>query len=225
MVIADDNRRYWRRTFFPFYKHNRKKARENIKIDWNVFFNYVEKIKTEIQENLPYKYLDIDGAEADDIIATLVKNISGPIIIISTDKDMIQLHRENVKQYDLIRDRWITHDDPKTFLFEHIIKGDAGDGIPNIATNDNCFAVGERQRKITTKIMDSVIDIDKQPDHRLYRNYIRNKTLIDLSMIPKELQEEIMHKYSEIKKPARSKMMMYFASKELSVLATKINDF
>lgn len=198
-----------------------------MKIDWNVFFTYVGKIKEEIQTSLPYKYIDVNRAEADDVIATLIRLLpeEGPFMIVSSDKDMKQLHGPNVRQHDLVHKKSVTTDDPKAFLFEHIIKGDVGDGIPNIVSPDNCFVLGERQRKVTQGILESVVDIDSQPDHRLYRNYMRNKTLVDLSLIPKDIQEAIVTKYKTAKKPSRTDMMMYFGSKKLTKLSETINDF
>lgn len=227
LVIANDNRTYWRKEIFPFYKASRKKTRAKINIDWTVFYSYVDKIKEEIQTCLPYRYLDVERAEADDIIGTLVRGLpeKGPFVIVSSDKDMIQLHGPNVRQYDLVHKKWVKNDDPKAYLFEHIIKGDVGDGIPNVVSPDNCFVVGDRQKKVTKDILESVVDIDSQPDHRLYRNYMRNKTLVDLSMIPLDIQKAILNKYESTTKAPRSKMMMYFASKELNTLAIKINDF
>lgn len=227
LVIADDNRQYWRREFFPFYKASRKKSREAMNIDWTVFFSYTDKIKKEIGENLPYKYVNVEQAEADDIIATLVRNVpeASPFVIVSSDKDMIQLHREDVKQYDLVHKKWVTHDNPKEYLFEHILKGDTGDGVPNIVSPDNCFVLGQRQGRVTQNVIEAVRNIENEPENRHYRNYVRNKTLVDLSMIPKEIQDRIIDKYQQISKPSRTQMRLYFASKELNDLSTKINDF
>jgi hypothetical protein len=225
LVLANDNRRYWRKEVFPYYKASRKKSREAMGIDWPVFFTYVEKIKGEIQTNLPYKYIEVERAEADDVIATLVRNVEEPCLIVSSDKDMIQLHCERVKQYDLIKKKWITHDDPKAYLFEHIVKGDVGDGIPNIVSTDNVFVLGQRQGRVTQGVLESCRNVEMDPSHRLYRNWLRNKTLVDLTQIPQDIQDAILHKYREAKKPSRSNMMMYFASHDLQQLMAKINDF
>lgn len=225
LVIANDNRKYWRKEFFPFYKASRKKSREAVNIDWGVFFNYVDKIKKEIQANLPYKYMDVEGAEADDVIGTLVRRLDETSVIVSSDKDMIQLHSEKVKQYDFIQKKWVTHENPKAFLFEHIARGDFGDGIPNIVSNDNVFVLGQRQGRVTQKVLDSLAGIENSPDHRLYRNYVRNKTLVDLAQVPTEIQEAILNKYSQAIKPSRTTMRMYFAQNGLEQLSSKLNDF
>ena len=74
VVLTYDSKHYWRRDFFPQYKSNRKKGREADNKNWDAIFEVLNKIKAEIKENLPYKFLEVYGAEADDIIATLCKH-------------------------------------------------------------------------------------------------------------------------------------------------------
>ena len=74
VILTYDSKHYWRRDFFPQYKSNRKKGREADNKNWDAIFEVLNKIKAEIKENLPYKFLEVYGAEADDIIATLCKH-------------------------------------------------------------------------------------------------------------------------------------------------------
>ena len=76
VILTYDSKHYWRRDYFPNYKAGRKKGREKDNKDWDAIFNCLNKIKAEFKDNLPYKYLEVYGAEADDIIATLCKNIT-----------------------------------------------------------------------------------------------------------------------------------------------------
>ena len=92
-VIACDDKKLWRRDFFPYYKANRKKAREESDVDWPAIFNTLNKIKLELKEYFPYRVIQIEGAEADDIIGTIVHNYDDRILILSGDKDFRQLQR------------------------------------------------------------------------------------------------------------------------------------
>jgi hypothetical protein len=65
VVLCCDNRKYWRKEYFPFYKASRKKNREKSDLDWHLIFDMLAKFKVELKENFPYKVIDVDGAEAD----------------------------------------------------------------------------------------------------------------------------------------------------------------
>ena len=234
VVLCCDNRKYWRKDFFPFYKASRKKNREKSNLDWNLIFNMLAKFKDELKENFPYKVIDVEGAEADDIISTLVSkfgselNIGEKILILSGDKDFIQLHKyEYVKQYDPTRKKWIKHEDPELFLEQHILKGDSGDGIPNVLSSDNCFVVGERQKPLTQKKIDALIElgIAGKFDHPNNRNYMRNFNLIDLRNTPDDIHNKVMDSYNAQEGKDRSKLMNYFISNRLKNLTEHISEF
>lgn len=232
LIIACDNTNYWRKQAFPYYKANRKKNQEASEMDWKAIFECMNKIRSELKEYFPYRVIDVESAEADDIIGTLVKefgaDIGGaPILILSGDKDFIQLHTySNVSQYDPTRKKWINHDDPNKFLKEHIMKGDAGDGVPNILSNDNCFVVGDRQKPLTTKKMDNLMHLDiSQYDSVVARNYQRNAQLIDLSFTPKEIRSKVMEQYNAQSGRDRSKLMNYFIANRLKNLMENISEF
>lgn len=232
LVIACDNRHYWRKQVFPYYKANRKKSRDESDIDWNAVFECLNKLRADLKEFFPYKLIEVENAEADDIIGTLVNeygtdmNYGDPILILSGDKDFIQLHRHaNVKQYNPVLKKWIIHPDPEQYLFEHILRGDKGDGIPNVLSPDNCLVIGERQKTLTAVKMQSILetDTDRLPEH-INRNYDRNAQLIDLNNTPKEISAKILEQY---KVPAgdRSRLMEYFMKNRLKHLMESINEF
>lgn len=229
MVIACDDKNYWRRQVFPYYKANRKKARDSSELDWASIFDIFSKIKTEIKEFFPYRVIQIESAEADDIIATLVMENEGtPILILSGDKDFVQLQQYPfVKQYDPIRKKWIAHNDPKRYLFEHILKGDTGDGIPNILSPDDVFVTGARQKPLTQKKIDQFVEtppstVDAQD---IARNYSRNQQLVDLSFIPSNIKENVINKYEEEAGKGRDKLFNYFIKYRLKHMMESINDF
>ena len=233
LVIACDNTNYWRKKIFPYYKANRKKSQEKSDLDWKSIFECMNKIRAELKEFFPYKVIDIESAEADDIIGTLVKNFGSemnsgePILILSGDKDFIQLHTfGNVKQYDPTRKKWVTHKDPHMFLKEHIMKGDSSDGVPNILSSDNCFVVGDRQRPLTAKRMEQYMKVKPtELETSIARNYFRNEQLIDLNHTPEEIRVKVMESYNAQSNKDRSKLMNYFIVNKLRNLTEHIGDF
>ena len=234
MIIACDNRNYWRKQAFPYYKANRKKSQEASELNWQAIHECMNKIRSELKEFFPYKVIDVESCEADDIIATLVKEFSDfgnteNILILSGDKDFIQLHtNHNVKQYDPVRKKWIKHDDPAYYLFEHILKGDSGDGVPNVLSDDDAFILStKKQKPLRQKAIDEMwIEYkDTNAIEKHSRNFARNKTLIDLSMIPQEIEEKILKEFNEQPKKDRSKLFNYFVSHKLKNLMESIQEF
>ena len=229
VVFAWDSRHYWRRDYFPNYKAGRKKGRANDNKNWDAIFNCLNKIKSEFKENLPYKYLEIYGAEADDIIATLCKNLgtANKIMIVSGDKDFIQLQKyPNVQQNSPILKKYVNGHDPITYIKEHILKGDASDGVPNVLSPDDTFVDGLRQRPLGRKKIETWLNmnVDDLQDE-VKRNYQRNDKLINLDNIPRDLEKEIMVEFSEAPCGDRSKLLNYFIKSRLKELTESIGDF
>lgn len=229
MVIACDDKNYWRKQIFPYYKANRKKNREESEINWTQVFEIFNKIKSEIKDNFPYPVIQVDSAEADDIIASLVKGNSGThnILILSGDKDFVQLQTySNVKQYDPVRKKWINHDNPERFLLEHILKGDAGDGIPNVLSDDDTFVADKRQKPLTQKKINKIYnDGAVLLDTTIDRNFMRNKHMVDLSMVPDSIQTEVLNKYVKEQGKDKSKLFNYFINYKLKNMMENIGDF
>ena len=228
IVLCADAGDPWRRDIYPNYKHARRKGRVDSATDWDNIFNMITEIKNEIAENFPYVMMYVEKAEADDIIATLVKHTNEPIMIISGDKDFIQLQtKTNVKQYSPIQKKFVGEDvDPKIFLHEQIIKGDRSDGIPNILSPDDIFLTKEKQRPINKKRLEEWSTADRIPlGSETSKYYERNKRLIDLSCIPEELERTIINTYRDYKTPNRSKLLPYFIKHKLKSLMENIGDF
>jgi hypothetical protein len=237
LVLAFDGPNSWRKTFFPFYKKNREKMRVESPIDWNTVFEYFTNITEELKLYFPYPVIKIPGAEADDVIASLVKafgndtgmNYGEPLLIISGDKDFAQLQTySNVSQFDPIFKRWIKVDDPIKALKEHIIRGDVGDGVPNIFSPDNCLVMKIRQKPIREVKLKEWLnqEVDEYcTTEELKRNYIRNKTLIDLAESPVSIYNQTMEIYKGHEKPARMGLMNYFIKNRLKNLMECVGDF
>ena len=229
IVLTYDSKHYWRRDFFPNYKAGRRKGREKDSRDWDLIFGVLNKIKAEFKDNLPYKYLEVYGAEADDIIATLCKNFCNDdkIMIVSGDKDFIQLQKySNVTQYSPILKKYVNGHDPVTYIKEHILKGDTSDGVPNVLSPDNTFVDGMRQRPLGKKKIENWLDIDiNDLQDEVKRNYQRNDTLINLDKIPEELEKEIMVEFDGAPCGDRSKLLNYFVQSRLKNLMNDIGEF
>jgi len=228
LVLCYDSKHYWRRDYYPEYKHSRKKGRAKSTNDWDAIFGVLNAIKSELKEFFPYKYLEVYGAEADDIIAALAGELefdNGKTLILSGDKDFIQLQKfRNVTQYSPITKKFVNGIDPYTYLDEHVLKGDSSDGVPNVLSPDNTFVDGIRQKPLSRKKIAAMIDGDF-PNDEVKRNYQRNKKLIDLKESPPELFIEILKDYQEAPEGDRSKLLNYFTQKRLRNLVESINEF
>ena len=229
LVLCYDSKHYWRRDYFPEYKSGRRKTREKDDKNWDEIFLCLNEIKDELRENLPYKFLEVYGAEADDIIGTLCSTISEEIMIISGDKDFIQLQKfPNVKQFSPITKKTVNGANPGGYLKEHVFRGDSGDGVPNVLSPDNTFTDGLRQRPLGKKKIASWMEHDFEdvaPNDEVKRNYQRNRKLIDLTYTPDELTREIIDTYNEAPFGDRSKLLNYFIQKRLKSLTESIGEF
>lgn len=230
VIIACDNKNYWRREIFTHYKAGRKKAREASGHDWNTIFECLNKIRDELKKYSPYKVVEVDTCEADDIIATLVQKYSATqkIMILSSDKDFAQLQRfPNVEQYSPILKKYIKEPLPLVQLKQMVIRGDKGDGIPNILSADDVFVSGSRQKPITeSKIIKWLNQEPKEfCNDDMLRNYNRNELLIDLTNIPENLRNKILDNYDSSKAHTKTEFMNYMIENRLKNLLEVIDEF
>ena len=231
MIIACDAGNNWRRQIFPYYKANRRKNREKSEINWTSVFETLNKVRDELQDYFPYRVLRVDGAEADDIIGTLAQtygNTNEKILILSGDKDFVQLQAfMNVQQFDPVQKKWRKTNDVDRFMKEHIIRGDAGDGVPNFLSADDTFVVGARQKPISQKKLDQWLDADPKEfcDEKMLRGYLRNQQLVDLNFIPPDIKKEVLVQYEQQAGKGRDKLFNYFIDRRLKLLLESINEF
>ena len=231
IVVACDSKKYWRRDIFPFYKAHRKSDREKSEFDWHLIFQTLNKIRDELKENFPYKVIEVDGAEADDVIGVLTARLAAheEILILSSDKDFVQLQKyPGVVQYSPILKRFVKTEDPLNYVKEHIIRGDRGDGIPNFLSPDNTFVAGERQKVISTKKLQEWINSTAEEfctTDMMLRGYKRNQMLVDLDYIPETLKEQIVQAYDVPKSGSRQKMLNYFIDNRLKNLIECLDEF
>jgi hypothetical protein len=248
VLIACDSKNYWRRDFFPYYKGHRKEGREKSDLDWDFIQRELTAMKEDLIEYFPYKVIEVDGAEADDVIAVVTKHLQTndlttvglfdnepkPITIISADGDMVQLQKyKNVKQYNSIQKKMVT---PKmsldNFLIEHIVMGDPTDAIPNILSPDNSIVDHVRQKPIKKTYLSYMqdnmrfLEFIEGLDKDTLRNYKRNRTLVDFDLIPDNIYNDIVNEYNNVKVNGnKNKIMNYMIKNQMKHLMDEIGSF
>lgn len=244
VVICCDGRKYWRKEFFEHYKGMRKSNREKSDLDWGLIFDTLSEMRADLAKYFPYKVLHVDRAEADDIIAVMTKYVqdneliqtglveeSQKVLILSSDKDFKQLQLyPNVKQWSPMQKKYVTATKQEIIehKIEHIVKGDAGDGVPNILSKDDVFMIAERQRPVSAKRLQEFFENGfiacKNDDER--RNWHRNATLVDFDFIPEDVSKTIIDSYLNTK-PTGDKMaiMQYLIDNKCRLLLDEIEDF
>lgn len=232
LVLCIDGSKNWRKEVYPQYKYKRKDARKQSKMDWSEVFRIMNMVKEEIKENFPYKVVEVDEVEADDIIGVLCEDTqefgrNEDVMIISGDKDFAQLQKyKNIHQYSPITRKYIKEATPRKQLMELILKGDTADGIPNVLSGDDVFVDGERQTPLRQSKIDELINDPKSLGEEVYRNYLRNKKLIDLAETPEPLKEKIIYNYeNQDKWDNKSKVFPYLVEKRCRRLLEDVKDF
>lgn len=230
VVLCLDSRHYWRKQIYPYYKAHRKESREKSSLDWNLIFKVLNELKEDLKNHFPYRVIEVDSTEADDIIGTLTPRISPheKVLIISSDKDFVQLQKySNVKQYNPMMGVFVTSKNPVKDLKEKIIRGDAGDGIPNFLSEDEVFVLKNRQKPISSKKLNDWLEQDPKDfcNEEMLRNYKRNQMLIDFDYIPEDIRQQIISEFDRIKPATKQNLYKYFVSKKLISLLECIEEF
>lgn len=230
LVVCADNKSYWRKTTFPYYKANRKKDRDKSGLDWKMILDTLHEIKDDLAEFFPYQVLDVHQAEADDIIAVASKrfHLMEKILILSGDHDFVQLQvYPNIQQFSPIQGKWIISNSASLDKKIHIMQGDKGDGIPNFLSPDDCLVKGERQKSLTTKKLDfwATLEPERFCTTSMLRGYKRNEALIDLDLIPQSVKQGILDNFETPFKEDRSKMYDYFVKHRMKMLMSSIGEF
>lgn len=240
VVIALDSASNWRYEVFPYYKSKRQTAQ----LDFDIKFakECAKKIGQELIDNFPYKTIKVPRAEADDVIATLVKYARGAdgqlrykrgtseVMIVSPDKDFKPLQSiPGVRQWSPRLRAEMREPDPLGFLAELIIKGDTGDGVPNIYSPDDHFTLGVRAKAVRARVLEELTECfkKKQPfPEELRENFERNKRLVDLlECVPDDIANATIELYTNYKPAPRMKMLNYFSQHQLIRLSGQIQNF
>ena len=229
MVLCFDSKGNWRKDTFPQYKANRKKGREESKHDWKTIFELLDQTKQELKEYSPFRYVEIERCEADDIIGTICEKASTPepILILSPDKDFVQLQRyPNVKQYSNIQKKWVEPEvDPLTDLSNKVLKGDTGDGVPNVLSDDDTLVEGRRQGVMSKKKKELLLENPEGLGTSVARNIIRNRDMIDLTRTPDDLKNKIMEQFDTPAKGSIMRLMTLFTKNQMKLMLEALADF
>lgn len=248
IILACDAKNYWRKEEFEWYKGHRAKIKEKSEfLDWDLIRAIIEEIKIELRENFPYTLIEVDGAEADDVIAILCKYYQEndlvntglmdeprEIVICSTDGDFPQLQKlQNVSQWNNVKKQMIVCKNPKQFLIEHIVEGDNGDNIPSIPNGDEWAKARTEGISLRAKpLMKSrMIDfynkgIDACLDETERRNWLRNQKLIDFDFIPEHINNTVLDAFLRYEvKGNKKKLFNYFIKNQMQLLMGSISEF
>lgn len=232
LVICGDGRKNWRREVFPNYKFKRGKSKSASDVDWDELYRILYLVFDELGENFPYKTVLVEECEADDVIATLSQSTqefgnNEPIMIVSADKDFVQLQKyDNVRQYSPMKKQFIIEKNPRKQLLELVLRGDASDGVPNVLSPDNSFSEGIRQTSLRQATLDKLFDDLHCMGEEVYANYCRNKKLIDFEEIPETLKSEILNRFNgQDNWKNRKKVFPFLIEKRCGMLIEEIGDF
>lgn len=214
LTIACDYKTNWRTDIFPEYKQNRKKKKAQV--DWKDFHTVRNEMIEEFIQIFKFPVIHVESCEADDIIGVLClnSNVIEPIMIISADHDFISLHSSRVKQYSNIFQKFIRDPNPVRYLNTKILKGDSGDGIPNILSDGDTFLNESkrqtplRQTRIDKIIKNDIVDVNELSKQE-YKNYCRNLKMIKLTETPKHLKDAIWDAYKKQQQKKKVSLFKY----------------
>ena len=228
-IVCMDAANSWRRQYFTPYKANRRKNRSNSIHDWDGIFKMINQVRDDIIQYSPFKCVWVDTCEADDAIGTIVEknNTPQPVLIVSPDGDFKQLQKyPNVKQWSNIQKKWVKSDNPEEELYEKICRGDTGDGVPNVLSDDEVLITeGARQTPVTKKQMTMLKGDPLEWPLQVQRRFIRNKQLIDLTQTPELKKDEIMKQYNGDTRGSIQKWMSYLMKHQMKLHLESLTDF
>jgi 5'-3' exonuclease len=216
VIVAVDDKHQWRKSFYNRYKESRKKNKKKSSHDWNLIYKHINILAADLKHYFPFKLLKVKSAEADDIIAILVKKMDNDNIIVARDEDYFQLfaQRKNLRILDPLKQVLYTPEDipdVKDFLLSLIFCGQKKDDIPNIITPDNWGLTEETEGKRRPgfgKVKWDKIKHDMKGFIEagyvnkayglvnLSKNLKRNRILVDFDMIPKTIVNRIVDAYN-----------------------------
>ena len=135
LVLFDAKRQNYRNEIFADYKGTRKEIPEELIPQFPIIHQAVEVL------NL--NHLEMEGFEADDLIATYARKAleeGDEVVVVSADKDLMQLIRPGVEFYDSMKDKFFTPEDvkekfgvyPDRVVDVQALAGDATDNVPGV---------------------------------------------------------------------------------------------
>lgn len=238
-ILALDDKS-WRKKSFVYYKAKRAADRLKDSAKFEFINKCIDSLKQDIV-NLNYKVIQVEDAEADDVIAILTKRLEkneniSTIYIVSGDKDFQQLTSSKVKLYSHLENAVINCNDKDLFIQKMILSGDSSDGIPNVLSDDDTFVnENKRQKACGDKKIMSILSEGLENilinDAAFRKNYERNQKLIILSeqFIPERVWNAVNEEYDKVSKDFKRKNAIvignYFRQIGLNGLVAKANNY
>ena len=195
LVICCDDKNYWRKDVFPYYKSHRKKDREESSFDWNAIFSVLNQVREELKEYFPYKVIHVPRTEADDIIATICSD-AGKLNEYHEDHERIM--------------RGDRGDGIPNFM--------SSDDTFVLGKRQSRLSTKKIEEWIHKKPEDFC-------DEEMLRGYKRNESLIDFCQIPEWVHDSILESYYNYKENDRSILMNYFIKKKMKNLMDSLQEF
>lgn len=243
IVVATDGNHYWRKEKYPFYKATRAKQRSyQPDVPWAEISDAIDVLTEEIRDNMPWKTIFHDRAEADDIMGILTEDVANrrvieeglyetteKVLIISNDKDIAQvLKHPNVRQFSpYTKSMFKMEYSPKEHLRRLILGGDPGDSIPNIFSPSNSFIDGIRQKPCTEKKMAPFLEADSMlsvaMDDVTRQRLLENAELISFNGIPKKLRAEVVDLYNNYSPKTKMDAYRYLSKHRCNMLLDDID--
>lgn len=241
IVVCCDGKNNWRKGVFKYYKAARKANREASDMDWHSVFDIMGDLKMELATLFPYKVVQVDEAEGDDIIFVmtkyfqdnelLVQGLEGTpqhVMNISADHDFLQLYKyKNYAQWSP-RTKKVIPKPEKTFLIDKIIRGDVGDGVPSVLCEDDFFVSKDKYGRaipITKKVLEKYSDIKNLNSSELAR-YKRNEQLISADCVPDDVAAKVVSTYNIAPDKAdRNGIFEYCIKNNLRQLTPRVTEF
>jgi hypothetical protein len=244
MVITFDSTS-WRDLEFEYYKWVRRADRESEEsdIDWGVVWEIFSKIQLELTRFMPYRTMAAVGAEADDSIGVMCRYADEPTLIISNDKDLVELTKfEFVDHYRPYAKEMFVVEDPLRFCFDLIISGDKTDGIPSIKNPADFYVTQWKAKKagekhppakpVSKKWKDELwIAYNTDPQTfvaalgEFKDRYAQNTKLVSLDYIPEDVVDRIKEAWFNTSNNSEATMIKYFRENRLQLLSKYIADF
>lgn len=236
VILGIDGSNSWRKLVFPRYKGHRKKERRE-DVDWDKLFSELTELHESIRHNIPFKVIQLNRAEADDVIGVLSSHLSNNIVIISNDHDYKQLCDNRIKVFNPTKKEHMElEEDKETFLRKLALKGQAKDNIFNVKTpsdypdelrkpgfgdksvekvmDQNLDEFLERREHITKNYVDeNEKEVEYNKCFTLKENYDRNRILIDFDYIPLRLRNTIINEYESYKLPNPESIYSFFKNR------------
>jgi DNA polymerase I len=217
-VIFDAARKTFRNEIYSEYKANRSEAPDDLAPQ----FEYIR--KSVVAFNLPS--IDLPNYEADDLIATYVEKIlakGAKVTIVSSDKDLMQLYKKDVRLFDPMKNKFITPEDivtkfgvgPEKVIDVQSLAGDSSDNVPGVP-GIGVKTAAELINKYGTleKLLDNAQEI-KQNKRRETLIENKNKAIISKKLVTLMKDVPVKRKIEEFQLKEIDKVRLYKFLREM----------